>query len=169
MGAFSRTGSLYPQRVAAPGRTGPTARRLGLGLIAAFTAAALASACGAPAANTTAPASANAIPDKPASPVSLNILDVAGNLQLTQGMLDNFAKDHPEIVSKITTSTGKAPDLAGKLKAEEDAGRLDIDLVLTGTDGLSAGISQNLLTKLTPDFDPRLSNMKNYTDPAVKM
>jgi putative spermidine/putrescine transport system substrate-binding protein len=42
-------------------------------------------------------------------------------------MLDNFAKDHPDIVSGITTSTGKAPDLAGKLKAEEDAGRLDID------------------------------------------
>jgi putative spermidine/putrescine transport system substrate-binding protein len=41
--------------------------------------------------------------------------------------------------------------------------------VLTGTDGLSAGISQNLFTKLTPDFDSRLSNMKNYTDPAVKM
>jgi putative spermidine/putrescine transport system substrate-binding protein len=144
-------------------------RRLRVGLIAALAVTALATGCGAPAGGPATPASANAIPDKPSSPVALSILDVAGNLQLTQGMLDNFAKEHPDIVSKITTSTGKAPDLAGKLKAEEDAGRLDIDLVLTGTDGLSAGISQNLLTKMTPDFDARLSNMKNYTDPAVKM
>jgi putative spermidine/putrescine transport system substrate-binding protein len=144
-------------------------RRLRVGLIAALAVTALATACGAPAGGPATPASANAIPDKPSSPIALSILDVAGNLQLTQGMLDNFAKEHPDIVSKITTSTGKAPDLAGKLKAEEDAGRLDIDLVLTGTDGLSAGISQNLLTKMTPDFDARLSNMKNYTDPAVKM
>ncbi|MEK8110339.1 extracellular solute-binding protein [Micromonospora sp. M12] len=101
--------------------------------------------------------------------MTLNILDVAGNLQLTQGMLDNFVKEHPDIVSRVTTSTGKAPDMAGKLKAQQDAGRLDIDLVLTGTDGLSAGISQNLFAKMTPDFDSRLSNMKNYTDPAMKM
>ncbi|MET8090502.1 extracellular solute-binding protein [Micromonospora sp. NPDC005220] len=101
--------------------------------------------------------------------MTLNILDVAGNLQLTQGMLDNFVKEHADIVSRITTSTGKAPDMAGKLKAQQDAGRLDIDLVLTGTDGLSAGISQNLFTRMTPDFDSRLSNMKNYTDPAMKM
>jgi putative spermidine/putrescine transport system substrate-binding protein len=165
MGTFTTPGSLHPQHNQAV----RTARRFGLGVVAALAATALATACGAPAANTNAPASANAVPDKPGSPVTLNILDVAGNLQLTQGMLDNFTRDHPDIISKITTSTGKAPDMAGKLKAEEDAGRLDIDLVLTGTDGLSAGISQSLLTKLTPDFDPRLSNMKNYTAPAVKM
>ena len=148
----------------------PGARRLGVGLVAATAVVALAAtACGAPKGNTAAPEPASSIPTKPASAVTLNVLDVAGNLQLTQGMLDNFVKAHPDIVSKISTSTGKAPDLAGKLKAEEDAGRLDIDLVLTGTDGLSAGIAGGLFTKMTPDFDSRLTNMKNYTDPAAKM
>jgi putative spermidine/putrescine transport system substrate-binding protein len=148
----------------------PGARRLGVGLVAATAVVALAAtACGAPKGNTAAPEPVSSIPTKPASPVTLNILDVAGNLQLTQGMLDNFVKAHSDIVSKVTTSTGKAPDLAGKLKAEEDAGRLDIDVVLTGTDGLSAGIAGGLFTKITPDFDSRLTNMKNYTDPAAKM
>jgi putative spermidine/putrescine transport system substrate-binding protein len=151
-------------------RRSGSGRRLRVGLVAAAAAAALAAAgCGAPKGNTTAPRPASSIPDKPSSPVTLNILDIAGNLQLTQGMLDNFVKDHSDIVSKINTSTGKSPDMAGKLKAEEDAGHLDIDVVLTGTDGLSAGISGGLFTKLTPDFNDRLSNMKNYTDPAAKM
>jgi len=151
-------------------RRSGSGRRLSIGLVAATATAALAATgCGAPAGNTTAPQPASSVPTKPSSPVTLNILDIAGNLQLTQGMLDNFVKEHGDIVSKISTTTGKAPDMAGKLKAEEDAGHLDIDVVLTGTDGLSAGIAGGLFTKLTPDFSDRLSNMKNYTDPANKM
>jgi putative spermidine/putrescine transport system substrate-binding protein len=134
------------------------------------TAALVAAGCTAP--GPAAPASvgpSSDIPDKPASPVSLNILDVAGNAQLTKGIFDNFTKDHPDIISKVTIGTEKAPNLAGKLKAQEDAGQLNIDLVLTGTDGLSAGIAGGLYTQLTPTFDSRLSNMKNYTDAATKM
>ncbi|GIH21050.1 extracellular solute-binding protein [Rugosimonospora africana] len=150
-------------------RTARRRGRMGAGLVAAVAAAALAAtACGAPAPKSNGPVSAGDVPDKPSKAVTLNILDVAGNLQLTQGMLDNFVKQHGDIVSKITTSTGKAPDLAGKVKAQEDAGRLDIDVVLTGTDGLSAGIAQNLWTKMT-DYSSHLSNMNNYTDPAQKM
>ncbi|OLB78799.1 MAG: ABC transporter substrate-binding protein [Actinobacteria bacterium 13_2_20CM_2_71_6] len=145
--------------------------RTGVGLLATLAAAALvASACSAPGPTTTQSAApASSIPAKPSSPVALNVLDVAGNLQLTQGIFDDFVKAHPDIISKVTTSTEKAPNLAGKLKAQEDAGQLNIDLVLTGTDGLSAGIAGNLYTKITPDFNDRLSNMKNYTDPATKM
>ena len=53
-------------------------------------------ACGAPEApqaQNNAPAS---VPDKPSKPVELNVLDVAGNLQLTQGMIDEFVKTHPD-------------------------------------------------------------------------
>jgi putative spermidine/putrescine transport system substrate-binding protein len=34
------------------------------------------------------------------------------------------------------------PELPGKIKAQQEAGRVDIDLVLTGTDALSAGLDQ---------------------------
>jgi putative spermidine/putrescine transport system substrate-binding protein len=131
-----------------------------------------AAACGAPSANNTSstgPLTADKVPAKPSKPVTLNILDVAGNLQLTKGMLDDFKAQHSDIVTNIVTSTGKAPDLAGKIKAQEDAGHVDISLVLTGTDGLSAGLAQNLWTKLTPDYGSRLSNMDNYSDGAKAM
>src|SRR4051794_18596033 len=79
------------------------------------------------------------VPANPKKPVSLNILDVAGNLQLTQGMIDEFVKTHPKVVSKVTYSKATAPELAGKIKAQQAAGQLQIQLVLTGTDGLAAG------------------------------
>lgn len=127
-------------------------------------------ACGAPTAPTQGGGDSNAdAPDKPSKPVVLNVLDVAGNLQLTQGMIDEFAKEHPDVVSKVTYSTSPAPDLVGKIQAQQGAGRVDIGLVLTGTDGLSAGAEQGLWQEILPKYRSRLSNMDNYQEPAAKM
>ena len=46
--------------------------------------------CGAPEGPGAAQVPAGEVPDRPSEPVTLNILDVAGNLQLTQGMIDEF-------------------------------------------------------------------------------
>ncbi len=144
--------------------------RVGTGLLAAISAAALAAACTAPNNNNGGggASSSSDLPDKPASAVQLNIVDVAGNAQLTQGMFDNFVKDHPDIVTKVNIQTAKAPDLPGKLKAQEQGGALAIDLVLTGTDALGSGIAGNLYTDLTP-YLGRISNMKNYDTVPAKM
>ena len=53
------------------------------------------------------------------SPVALNVIDVAGQLQLTQGAMDGFAKANPKLVSKITFSQAPAPELPGKIKAQQ--------------------------------------------------
>lgn len=86
-----------------------------------------------------------------AAPVSLNVVDVAGNLQLTQKAIETFKEKNPTLVSNVTFTNAPAPQLPGKLKAMQAAGRADIDLVLTGTDALAAGIEQNLWLKLLPD------------------
>ncbi|WP_367189592.1 ABC transporter substrate-binding protein [Burkholderia sp. Ed8] len=86
-----------------------------------------------------------------AAPVSLNIVDVAGNLQLTQKAIEAFRDKNPTLVSNVTFTNAPAPQLPGKIKAMQAAGRADIDLVLTGTDALAAGIEQNLWLKLLPD------------------
>ncbi|OXJ37213.1 ABC transporter substrate-binding protein [Burkholderia sp. HI2714] len=86
-----------------------------------------------------------------AAPVSLNIVDVAGNLQLTQKAIEAFKEKNPNLVSNVTFTNAPAPQLPGKIKAMQAAGRADIDLVLTGTDALAAGIEQNLWQKLLPD------------------
>nr|WP_244828316.1 extracellular solute-binding protein [Caballeronia sp. TF1N1] len=86
-----------------------------------------------------------------ADPVSINIVDVAGNLQLTQKGFEAFKAKYPDLVSSITFTNAPAPQLPGKIKAMQGAGRSDIDLVVTGTDALAAGIQQGLWEKLLPD------------------
>jgi putative spermidine/putrescine transport system substrate-binding protein len=125
--------------------------------------------CGAPEGPGAAQVPATQVPDRPSQPVTLNILDVAGDLQLTQAMIDDFVAKNPDIVSRVTTEKATAPDMAGKIKAQQDAGRLGIDMVLTGTDGLSAGTEQNLFTPLLPQFADRLKGMQNYQEPAAEM
>ena len=106
----------------------------------------------------------------PSSPVELNIVDVAGNLALTQPALEAYAAAHPELVSRLNFTKAPSPELAGKIMAQQAANRVDIDLVLTGTDALSAGIEQNLWIKLLPDHASDLPNLRSlYQEPAWRM
>lgn len=130
--------------------------------------AALLAACGAPESKKPAD-TGGAVPDKPASAVSLTILDVAGNLQLTQGMIDAYVDGHKDVVEKVTYSKGPSPELAGKIKAQQDANRVDIDLVLTGVDGLAAGIEQGLWEPLVAGNTARLTGMTEYLPGAEAM
>jgi putative spermidine/putrescine transport system substrate-binding protein len=105
-----------------------------------------------------------------AAPVTLNIVDVAGNLALTQDAIDNFQKKHPDLVAKINFTKAPAPELPGKLKAMQAAGRSDIDMVLTGTDFLAAGVEQGVLLKLLPEYASKFPNLvANYQPAAAKM
>ncbi|HEX6356172.1 extracellular solute-binding protein [Actinophytocola sp.] len=145
-------------------RTTRSAFGLALVLVAAL-------ACGAPE-TTKAPATVETsnVPDKPSQPVELNILDVAGNLQLTQGMIDEFVAENPDIVSKVNYTKATAPEMPGKLQAEQQGGQSQTHLVLTGTDGLSAVIEQELVLKLLPDFGSKFPKLEeNYLPAAAKM
>jgi len=105
-----------------------------------------------------------------AAPVTINVVDVAGNLALTQDAMQNFATKNPNLVAKINFTKAPAPELPGKLKAMQGAGRSDIDLVLTGTDFLAAGIEQGLLQKILPEQASKFPNlMANYQPAAAKM
>ena len=115
------------------------------------------------------PATAQA-PAMPKSPVTINIVDVAGDLQLTRDAIELYAKKNPSYVSKFNFTQAPAPELPGKLKAMQGAGRSDIDMVLTGTDFLAAGIEQGLLIKLLPDYATKFPNLtQNYLPAAAKM
>ena len=147
-----------------------TGRRRSAGVLAAL--AVLATACGSPdsGASGAALAPGAPVPDKPSQPVVLNVLDIAGNLQLTKGMIDNFVKANPDVVKSVNYTTAPAPQMAGKLQAEQAGGRVQTHLVLSGTDGLSAGIAQNVLTKVLPDYDAKFPGlMDNYQEPAAAM
>ncbi len=104
------------------------------------------------------------------TPVTINVVDVAGDLALTQGAIEAYAAKHPGTVAKVTFTKAPAPELAGKLKAMQAAGRTDIDLVLTGVVALSAGIDQSLWVKILPDNAAKFPVvLDNYLPAARKM
>jgi putative spermidine/putrescine transport system substrate-binding protein len=130
----------------------------------------LLASCSAPnsAASTNTPAAGLAA--TPSSPVTLNILDVAGNLALTKPAIEAFRSANPHIVSGVTYTTGTAPDVPAKLKAEQAGGDVQTSLVLTGTDALASGITDGLYINLKSyygQFFPGL--MSNYPTAAADM
>ena len=105
--------------------------------------------------------------DLPTSPVALSIIDAAGNLALTQGAFDAYRKAKPNLVSRISFSQAPAPELPGKLKAQEAANHLDIDMVIIGTDALAAGIEQKLYEPLLPVHAAALPDLEKIYLPAA--
>ena len=105
-----------------------------------------------------------------AGPVTLNIIDVAGNLQLTQEGIEKFRALNPGLVARITFSRAPSPELPAKLKAMQTAGRVDIDLVLTGPGALSDGVEQGLWTELLPAHAAALPKLEaTYHEAALAM
>lgn len=142
--------------------------------LAGASAAALAVACGpgrpsGPAGASASAGGAAAIPALPKSAISFSVIDVAGQLQLTKAAIEDYAKQHAQYVSGITYQTATAPELPAKLKAQQQANNVQLHFVLTGSDGLSAGVEQGLFTKISPDYDAKFPNlMQNYLQPPAQ-
>ena len=116
-----------------------------------------------------APAFAQNLP-LPTSPVTLNFVDVAGNLALTQQAIEAYRDQNPKLVAKVNFSKAPAPELPGKIKAQQDAGRVDIDGVLTGIDALSAGVDQKLWIPIATEFAAKLPKLNEiYLPGAARM
>ena len=106
----------------------------------------------------------------PAAPVALNIIDVAGNLQLTQAAIEAFARANPKLVSRLNFSRAPSPELPAKLKAQQAANRVDIDLVLTGPGAMSDGIQQGLWIDVWTRFPDALPKPEDvYHEGALLM
>jgi putative spermidine/putrescine transport system substrate-binding protein len=117
---------------------------------------------------TTAVAAA-AVPARAAGPGSLSIIDVAGNLQLTRAGIERFRTTNPSLVSRITYSQAPSPELPSKLKAQQAADRVDIDLVLTGPGALSDGVTQGLWEELLPKHAALLPKLETLFVPGARM
>jgi putative spermidine/putrescine transport system substrate-binding protein len=106
----------------------------------------------------------------PTDPVALNVIDVAGNLQLTQAAIERFARENPKLVSRITFSRAPSPELPGKLKAQQQANKVDIDLVLTGPGAMSDGLQQGLWVDVWKSYPGSLPKPEDvYHDQALMM
>ncbi len=84
-------------------------------------------------------------------PVTISVIDVAGDLSSVRDIIENYKKANPQKVRDVTYQRAPAPELPAKIKAQQDAGRVDVNLILTGQDAGSVLVQQGQLVKLFPD------------------
>ena len=106
-------------------------------------------------------------PALPSTPVVITVMDVGGALALIQPAFEEYAKTYPERASRIIFTKAPVTELAGKLKAQQSAGRVDIDIVLTGSDGLAAGLANETWLKILPDFADKFPGIEENYEPAA--
>jgi len=86
-------------------------------------------------------------------PITISILDNGGDLASTGVIIENYKKAFPNKVKEIKIQRGPAPETPAKIKAQQDAGRADINLVLTGQDAGSVLAANKQLVQLFPTYD----------------
>ena len=100
--------------------------------------------------------------------VGINIVDAAGNLALTREGFENFRKANPSRVNRITYTQATAPEIPGKLRAQQAAGRVDIDIVLGGNDVLAGGMELKLWEPLVTNHADKLPDLDKILSPMAK-
>lgn len=144
---------------------GPSSKVTRLGLtVAATLALGLSAACGAPGTQGGQQDTAALTPVKPAKPIAITVLDGAGNLTGSKVMFDSFVQAHPDLVSSISYETASAPDVMGKVRAQQTAGDVTTSVVLGGPDVLGAAQSQDALLPLLPAFQDSLPDLGEIQD-----
>jgi len=103
-----------------------------------------------------------------AEPIILSIIDTGGDLSSTQAIIENYKKANPDKVKEIKIQRAPAPELPAKIKAQQDAGRLDINLILTGQDGGSVIAANKQVIRLFPDYD-KMFPRDELTDAAKQL
>lgn len=110
-----------------------------------------------------APGSANGSSGK----ITVEVLDGGGELQLVKQILLNYQKAHPDKVVFQFLPSATAPSVPGKIKAQEDAHKQTISLMLGGYDMVASGIQQGIWEQLLPKFSSQLPDFNSiYQDPV---
>jgi putative spermidine/putrescine transport system substrate-binding protein len=86
-------------------------------------------------------------------PITISIIDNGGDLASTGVIIENYKKANPNKVKEIKIQRGPAPETPAKIKAQQDAGRADINLVLTGQDAGSVLAANKQMIELFPKYD----------------
>ncbi len=93
------------------------------------------------------------VPASAGQPITISILDNGGDYASTGVIIENYKKANPDKVKEIKLQRGPAPETPAKIKAQQDAGRSDINLVLTGQDAGSVLAANKQLIELFPKYN----------------
>ena len=86
-------------------------------------------------------------------PITISLIDVSGDLSSTRVIIENYQKANPNKVKTVNFQRAPAPELPAKIKAQQDAGRVDVNLLLVGQDAGSVLANNGQLVKLSVPLD----------------
>src|SRR5947207_690621 len=92
------------------------------------------------------------VPSGAQGPITISVIDVSGDLSSTRVIIENYAKAHPQKVKAVNVQRAPAPELPAKIKAQQDAGRVDVNLLLVGQDAGSVLAHNGQLIRLLPQY-----------------
>ncbi len=102
-------------------------------------------------------------------PIVLQVVDAGGYSDQVKPMLDAYQKAHPDKVSKVVYPPRiQAPQLPGKLKAEEGANNIQDTLIISGYDGVASATQQGLVDQLTPTHSDKFPGLDDNYLPSAK-
>src|SRR2546422_6836062 len=92
-------------------------------------------------------------PPSAQGPITISLIDVSGDLSSTHVIIENYQKANPQKIKAVNFQRAPAPELPAKIKAQQDAGRVDVNLLLVGQDAGSVLANNGQLVKLFPQYD----------------
>lgn len=103
-------------------------------------------------------------------PIDLQVLDAGGYLStFAQSMIQAFVSTHHNLIKSVEFLPRiQAPNLPGKIQAEQAAHRVTTNLILSGFDGVSSSIKDGLVEQLTPAHQDVFPNLDSNYLPAAK-
>lgn len=102
--------------------------------------------------------------------IDLQVLDAGGYLStFAQSMIQTYVNSHHNLIKSVEFLPRiQAPDLPGKLQAEQAAKRVTTNLILSGFDGVSSSIKDGLVEPLVPAHQDVFPNLDANYLPAAK-
>jgi putative spermidine/putrescine transport system substrate-binding protein len=103
-------------------------------------------------------------------PIDLQVLDAGGYLSpFAKAMIQAFVDTHHNLVKSVEYLPRiQAPNLPGKIQAEQAANRVTTNLILSGFDGVSSSIKDGLVEQLLPNHQSVFPNLNSTYLPAAK-
>ncbi|AVK48080.1 ABC transporter substrate-binding protein [Clostridium sp. MF28] len=104
---------------------------------------------------------------KSTHPITLNIIDVSGSMQLVGDSIDQFKAANPDLIGDVVVKKSTALEVPSLLKAQILSEDMKTNLIFTGIDGLSTCIDRDVIENIMPTYGSRFPDLEsNYSSGA---
>ncbi|RII35936.1 extracellular solute-binding protein [Clostridium chromiireducens] len=101
---------------------------------------------------------------KVSQPITLNIIDISGSMQLVGDAIDQFKAENPGLIGDVVVKKSTALEAPSLLKAQILSENMQTGLIFTGIDGLSTCIERDVIENIMPTYENNFPNLEsNYS------